>query len=130
MHGLYDATRLFGYDPVFCLLALHHSQEIDWSRYSGDHPPFSGYDFRTEQLLDVPPLRAKKRSKLGSGFSIDVPAGEVCWPQEIQLARIQSRKSEWLELSGASALGGGAEVAILYLPVFHDFGLLFERDAA
>lgn len=127
--GLYEAIRMAEYDPVLCLLGLRRSQKIDWSRYGGDNSPCFSYDFKTGQLFDVPPLRAKKRSKKGSGGVFDIPGHNVQCLQKIQFASIKSYKSEWLEFDGAPGLVGGPEVVFVDLSVLDDLELLFERDA-
>lgn len=83
--GLYGAIRQAGYGPVLCFLAFRRSQEIDWSRYGDDDPLFFGNDFKTGQMYDIPPLRANKRSKTGSGVVVDTPGHEVCWLKKFGL---------------------------------------------
>lgn len=94
--GFHDAIQLAGYDPTLCLLALRRSQEDDWSRYVDDDPPFFGYDSMTGLVYDIPRLRANKRFKTGSSIIVDFASHEFCWLCELQLASMQSCKSEWL----------------------------------
>lgn len=88
--GLYDIIQLVGYDPVFCLLALRCSQEIDWSCYGGNYTTFFGYDSNTDQVFDVPPLLANKSPKMGSSAIFDTQGHGVQQLCEIQLSGIQS----------------------------------------
>lgn len=74
---MYDVIGLVGYDPVLCLLALLRSQETEFSSNGGEDPLFFGCDFKTGQLFDVSPLRANKKSRMGSGVTVDVPGRAV-----------------------------------------------------
>lgn len=126
---LYDVIRFDGYDPVLCVLSLLRSQEMDWSRYGGDDTPVFGYDFRREQVYDVPTLRANKRSRNGSGVVIDISGYVGRWLQDIQFQNIRSCEAEWLEFGGVSGSGGGPGVVVADPPVLGDLELLFKRDA-
>lgn len=58
------------------LLSLGRSQEIYWWRYGSTDVAFYGYVFKMVHLFDVPPLRAKKRSKACSSAIVQVPGHE------------------------------------------------------
>lgn len=74
---LYDIFRLGRYDPMLCLLGLRRSQDIDSSRYGGDDALFFGYDLKAGKCLMFYRFLASRRSKTGSGVTVDFPGHEV-----------------------------------------------------
>lgn len=127
--SLYEVIRLARHDLVLCLLVFRRLQEINWSRNCGGYPPVFGYYFKTGQVFGVPPLRANKRSKTGSGVIVHVPGHEIRWLQEIQFASITRCESGWLEFGAASGLRDGLKVVFVDPPALDDLELLLERDA-
>lgn len=79
--------------------------------------------------MNIPPLRAIKRSKSDSVVVVDVPGHELRWFQQIRFSGLTSRNSEWLEFGSTSGLRGVFKVAIVDLSVLNDMDLLANSDA-
>lgn len=88
-----------------------------------------GYYYKTCQWLDVPPIPANKRFKIGSGVIVDFSGLEVRWLQEINFISITIGQFEWLKAGVASVSGNRPEIVIIDPPVLDDLGLLFRRCA-
>lgn len=127
--GLHDVFQLAGYDPVLCLLVPHRFQEIFWSLYGGEDPPFFVYVLTAGLVYSVPPLRVDERSNMGSGIVVDISSHEVCFFQDNQSASMTSYEADRLEFGGASSSGGRLKVAVVDPPVLDDVELLVERNA-
>lgn len=77
----------------------------------------------------VPPVCANESSKTGSTITVDVPGQKIWRLEEIQLSSIKGREAEWLNVCGASCVGGGPALVIVELPVIDELNLWFGRDA-
>lgn len=73
-----------------CFLELKCSREVDWLRCGMNHQGLLGYELKTSQIFNVPPLQAIKTLKVFSSTLVEVSCPEVHWVPDIQFASVDS----------------------------------------